>query len=89
MVMVLKLLCLCLKLSQPMNYPLIQRGIVTLDKPFEVIANSYEEYHTPVYAVSFSKDEFSEDIKTFESLHDATEYKNNILQEHGLNQMIS
>lgn len=39
-----------------------------------------------MYAVSFSKDEFSEDIKTFESLHDATEYKNNILQEHGLNQ---
>ncbi|MXE01473.1 hypothetical protein FQZ98_26950, partial [Escherichia coli] len=66
------------------SYP--EGGIVTLDKPFEVIANSYEEYHTRVYAVSFSKDEFSEDIKTFESLHDATEYKNNMLQEHGLNQ---
>lgn len=39
-----------------------------------------------MYAVSFSKDEFSEDIKTFDSLHDASEYKNNMLQEHGLNQ---
>ncbi|WP_159182995.1 hypothetical protein, partial [Escherichia coli] len=29
---------------------------------------------------------FSEDIKTFESLHDASEYKNKMLQEHGLNQ---
>lgn len=66
------------------SYP--EGGIVTLDKPFEVIANSYEEYRTPVYAVSFSKDEFSEDIKTFDSLHDASEYKNNMLQEHGLNQ---
>uniref|UniRef100_UPI00111808A6 hypothetical protein n=1 Tax=Salmonella enterica TaxID=28901 RepID=UPI00111808A6 len=59
---------------------------VTFDRPFEIIANSYEEYRTPVYAVSFSKDEFSEDIKTFESLHDASEYKNKMLQEHGLNQ---
>lgn len=39
-----------------------------------------------MYAVSFSKDEFSEDIKTFDSLHDASEYKNKMLQEHGLNQ---
>ncbi|EOR3173227.1 relaxase, partial [Escherichia coli] len=66
------------------SYP--EGALVTFDRPFEIIANSYEEYRTPVYAVSFSKDEFSEDIKTFESLHDASEYKNKMLQEHGLNQ---
>ncbi|EPI9327266.1 LPD7 domain-containing protein [Escherichia coli] len=66
------------------SYPEDEVG--TFEKPYEIIANSYEEYRTPVYAVSFSKDEFSEDIKTFESLHDASEYKNKMLQEHGLNQ---
>lgn len=69
------------------SYP--EGALVTFDRPFEVIANSYEEYRTPVYAVSFSKDEFSEDIKTFESLHDASEYKIRCFRSTGLTRMIS
>ena len=33
------------------SYP--EGALVTFDRPFEIIANSYEEYRTPVYAVSF------------------------------------
>lgn len=55
------------------------------NKPYEVIADSQKEFDSPLYVVSFEKEELSENIKSFESIIEAIEYKDQVSMQHGLN----
>ena len=55
------------------------------NQPYEVIADSQKEFNSPLYVVSFEKDELNENIRPFESLIEAIEYKDQVSMQHGLN----
>ncbi|EES5553731.1 LPD7 domain-containing protein [Escherichia coli] len=69
--------------SELSSYP--EKLTAEFDKPYEILADSYKEYtRTPVYVVSFPKDELNQPVKKFESLSEAIEYKNNTAMLHDL-----
>ncbi|EGH3654119.1 relaxase [Salmonella enterica] len=59
--------------------------LAEFNKPYEVIADSQKEFDSALYVVSFPKAELNENIRTFESVAQAIDYKDKVSMLHGLN----